>query len=95
MDRSAFMGKTRRILALLLVFTLYPQLHALGGGEAQSIDTAEKEDLRFKQIALSLRIAKAKGKESSRVHYQSLLRHTKRKALRSTMDGGFGYIRPR
>ena len=89
------MRKTWPFFALLLVFTLYPRLHALGGGEPRSVDTAAKEDLRFRQIALALRIAKAKGKESRRAHYESLLRHNKRKGLRNTIDGAFGYIRPR
>ena len=96
MDRSVFPRKGRRIFALFLMFILFPRLHALGGGgEARSFDAAARGDLRSKQIALSLRIAEAKGKESSLAHYRSLLRHNKRKALGRTYDGAFGYFRSR
>lgn len=86
MDRSAFLGKPWSLFALLLMFTAYPQKSTLGGEAARSADAAAWEDLRSRQIALSLRIAEAKGEGPSRAHFQSLLRHNKRKPFRNPLD---------
>ena len=95
MGRSAITSKTGILAALLLIVALVPQSHAQGGASERSGCATAKEYIQRKQIALSLRIAEAKGKTFSRKHFRSLLRHTKRKPLRKEIEGYTGFLRSR
>jgi hypothetical protein len=89
------MRKTGIMAALFLIVALFPQSHASGGAAERPVGTAAKADIQGRQIALSLRIAEAKGKTPSRKHFRSLLRHSKRKPLREPLKWGFGFLRAR
>ena len=94
-ERGMIMRKTEIMAALLLIVALFPPSNALGGGTERSVGTPAKEVIQSKQLALSLRIAAAKGKNSSRKHFRSLLRHNKRKPLRNILKGHAGILRAR
>jgi len=89
------MRETGIMAALILIVALFPQSHAFGGAAKRSVCAAAKADIQSRQIALSLRIAEAKGKNPSRKHFRSLLRHHKRKPLRNSLKGHAGFLRAR
>ena len=60
---------------LLLFFVLSRETQAWGAG-----------DIPNNRITLSIRIAEAKGKNTRKAYFQSLLRHRKRKPVRRNPD---------
>lgn len=74
--------KTRQVGLFLLFLAFFPGSPTWGGEAGKSARKAEDRDVQTRKIVLSLRIAEAKGKESSRRYFQSLLRHRKRKPFR-------------
>jgi hypothetical protein len=92
MRRSLFIVETRSIAVYLFVFTLLSGSLAWGGEAGRFVRKPEPKDLQTRRITLSLRIAEAKGEETSRKYFQSLLRQNKRKPSRGNLSGHSGFL---
>lgn len=82
MKRSPFLSSNGGLAVLLLVFVFLWEMHAWGGDVERLGRKTARGDGQTKRITLSLRVAEAKGNDTSREYLQSLLRHKKRKFLR-------------
>ena len=79
---SLFHRKTRQAGLLFLFLAFFPGSSIWGGEAVMSSHKRKNGDPQTKNIALSLRIAEAKGKDNVRRVFQSLLRQRKRKSFR-------------
>lgn len=79
---ALFHCKTRQMGMFLLILALFSGTPTWGEGSGRSVHKGKDTNPQTKKIALSLRIAEAKGRDSVRMYFQSLLRHTKRKSFR-------------
>lgn len=92
MKRSFFIGATRSIAVFLLYFSLISGALARGGEARGFVRISATEDLQTRRITLSLRIAEAKGEDTGRKYFQSLLRQKKRKRSIGNLSGHAGFL---
>lgn len=91
MVRISFHGNTLRITAMLVVFAFPLGTLARGGDGDVGKSAHVSEDVRIKRITLSLKIEEAKGKETSRKYFLSLLRRKKRNPFLQIFPGRSGF----
>ena len=91
MVRISFHGNTGRMAAMLVVLALSLRTPAWGGDAGGGRSAHVAADAQSKRITLSLRIAEAKGKETSREYFLSLLRQKKRNPLLQISPGQPGF----
>jgi len=82
MNRNPFHGRIVRMTVLLLFFVLSRETQAWGGEAGNFGPDTAAGDVPSNRITLSIRIAEAKGKNTRKAYFQSLLRHRKRKPVR-------------
>jgi hypothetical protein len=76
---------------LLVVLALSLKTPAWGADARGFIPDPVASDTENKRITLSLKIAEATGKETSRKYFRSLLRQKKRNPLRQISPGQSGF----
>lgn len=79
---ASYHRKIWRMGMFLLFLAFFSGTPPWRGEAGMSVPKEKDANLQTKKIALSLRIAEAKGRDSARMYFQSLLRHIKRKSFR-------------
>lgn len=87
MERRLFICITISIALFLIAFSLIAGSLVWGGEAGRFVRNSEMEVIQTRRITLSLRIAEAKGEDTDRKYFQSLLRQNKRKPFLRNLSG--------
>ena len=87
MERRLFICITISIAVFLIAFSLIAGSLVWGGEAGRFVRNPEMEVVQTRRITLSLRIAEAKGEDTDRKYFQSLLRQNKKKPFLGNLSG--------